>query len=292
MFSGTFDGDGHVVSGININKTEDYPEPYGYYLGFFGYSEGLIMNVNVADSSIIGRRYTGAVWGCSGSGSVKCTDISAGGICGYNQGGVISQCYNTGNVRGPSFDGGVITTEATKKTEGKKIYTFTICGYKKTEIIGKLEQSYPIVISGGDTASKLNAEAGEMVDVSAPFGYDIIVADAEGRQIAKIIEKGSLPASGVVITTARGEIFAYMTNAWNHSYVYSYDSDMNRIKVNSDAKRGVITIDLGAENAGRNFTIYSGRKNTSKKLTEGVFDENGKFTFSADEGRNYTLVLD
>lgn len=149
MFSGTFDGDGHVVSGININKTEDYPEPYGYYLGFFGYSEGLIMNVNVADSSIIGRRYTGAVWGCSGSGSVKCTDISAGGICGYNQGGVISQCYNTGNVRGPSFVGGV-------------------------------------------TASKSNAEAGETVDVSASFGYDIIVADAERRQIAKITEKADL----------------------------------------------------------------------------------------------------
>lgn len=100
------------------------------------------MNVNVADSSIISRRYTGAVcgfndrgavWGCSGSGSVKCTDISAGSVCGYNQGGVISQCYNTGNVRGPSFDGGVITTEATKETEGKKIYTCTICGYKKTE---------------------------------------------------------------------------------------------------------------------------------------------------------------
>lgn len=67
---------------------------------------------------------------------------------------------------------------------------------------------------------------------------------------------------------------------------------MNRIKVNSDAKRGVITIDLGVENAGRNFTIYSGRKNTSKKLTEGVLDENGKITFSAGDGRNYTLVLD
>lgn len=44
--------------------------------------------------------------------------------------------------------------------------------------------------------------------------------------------------------------------------------------------------------AGRSFIIYSGRKNTSKKITEGVLDENGKFTFSADEGRNYTLVLD
>ena len=193
-----------------------------------------------------------------------------------------------------SFDDGVITVAATKTAEGEKVYTCTVCGYTKTEIIGKLAESYPIVISGDVTANKSNAEAGETVDVSAPFGYDIIVTDANGRQIAKITEKGSfkMPASGVVITAVRGEVFAHMANAWNHSYVYSYDSDMNRIKVNSDSKRGVITIDLGDDYAGRSFIIYSGRKNTSKKITEGVLDENGRFTFSADEGRNYTLVLD
>lgn len=193
-----------------------------------------------------------------------------------------------------SFDDGVITVPATKTAEGEKVYTCTVCGYKKTERISRLAESYPIVISGDVTANKSNAEAGETVDVSAPFGYDIIVTDANGRQIAKITENGSfkMPASGVVITAVRGEVFVHMTNAWNHSYVYSYDSDMNRIKVNSDAKRGVITIDLGTDHAGRRFVIYSGRKNTSKKITEGVLDENGRFTFSADEGKNYTLVLD
>ena len=193
-----------------------------------------------------------------------------------------------------SFDDGVITVPATKTAEGEKVFTCTVCGYTKTEIIAKLAESYPIVISGDVTANKSNAEAGETVDVSAPFGYDIIVTDANGRQIAKITEKGSfkMPASVVVITAVRGEVFTHIANAWNHSYVYSYDSDMNRIKVNSDSKRGVITIDLGDDYAGRSFIIYSGRKNTSKKITEGVLDENGRFTFSADEGRNYTLVLD
>ena len=204
-----------------------------------------------------------------------------------------SGCDEKLDLEKHSFDGGVIITPATKETEGEMVYTCTVCGYKKTEIIGKLAESYPIVISGEVTANKSNAEAGENIDVSAPFGYDIIVSDVEDRQIAKITEKGSfkMPASGVVITAVRGEMFAHMTNAWNHSYVYSYDSDMNRIKVNSDAKRGVITIDLGAENAGRSFIIYSGRKSTSKKITEGVLDENGRFTFSADEGRNYTLIV-
>ena len=144
------------------------------------------------------------------------------------------------------------------------------------------------------TADRSSAAAGENVNVSAPFGYDIIVADINGRQIAKFSEKGSfiMPASRVTVTAVRGEIFAHMSNAWSHSYVYSYDSDMNRIKVNSDTRRGVITIDLGADYAGRSFTVYSGRKSTSKKIISGTLDENGRYTFRAEEGKNYTLVIE
>lgn len=198
-----------------------------------------------------------------------------------------------------TFDNGVITTKPTESSEGVKTYTCTVCGYEKTESIEKLPPKptaviYPIKISGDVTADKSSAAAGENVNVSAPFGYDIIVTDINGRQIAKFSEKGSftMPSSRVSITAVRGETFAHMSNAWSHSYVYSYDSDMNRIKVNSDTKRGVITIDLGADYAGRDFTVYSGRKNTSKKIISGVLDENGRYIFNADEGKNYTLVIE
>ncbi len=198
-----------------------------------------------------------------------------------------------------TFDNGVITAEPTDTTDGVRTYTCTVCGYEKTESIEKLppkpaEVIYPISISGDVTADRSSAAAGETVTVSAPFGYDIIVADINGRQIAKFSEKGSfeMPSSRVSITAVRGEIFAHMSNAWNHSYVYSYDSDMNRIKVNSDTRRGIITIDLGADHAGRDFTVYSGRKSTSKKIISGVLDENGRYIFNADEGKNYTLVVE
>ena len=198
-----------------------------------------------------------------------------------------------------TFDNGVITTEPTESSEGVKTYTCEICGYKKTESIEKLpskpaEVIYPIATSGDVTADKPSAAAGETVNVSAPFGYDIIVADTDGNVIAKISEKGSftMPSSRVSITAVRGEVFAHMSNAWSHSYVYSYDSDMNRIKVNSDTRRGIITIDLGTDYAGRDFTVYSGRKSTSKKIISGTLDENGRYTFNADEGRNYTLIVE
>lgn len=198
-----------------------------------------------------------------------------------------------------TFDDGVITAEPTDTTDGVRTYTCTVCGYEKTESIEKLPPKpaaviYPISISGDVTADKSSAAAGENVNVSAPFGYDIIVADINGRQIAKFSEKGSfeMPSSRVSITAVRGEIFTHMSNAWSHSYVYSYDSDMNRIKVNSDTRRGVITIDLGADYAGRDFTVYSGRKSTSKKIISGTLDENGKYIFNSDEGKNYTLVIE
>ena len=198
-----------------------------------------------------------------------------------------------------TFDNGVITAEPTDTTDGVRTYTCTVCGYEKTESIEKLPPKpaaviYPISISGDVTADRSSAAAGETVNVSAPFGYDIIVADINGRQIAKFSEKGSfeMPSSRVSITAVRGEIFTHMSNAWSHSYVYSYDSDMNRIKVNSDTRRGVITIDLGADYAGRSFTVYSGRKSTSKKIISGTLDENGRYTFRSDEGKNYTLVIE
>ena len=198
-----------------------------------------------------------------------------------------------------TFDDGVITVKPADTADGTKTYTCTVCGYEKTESIEKLpskpaEVIYPIAISGDVTADRSSAAAGETVTVSAPFGYDIIVTDTNGRQIAKFSEKGSftMPASGVSITAVRGEIFIHMSNAWSHSYVYSYDSDMNRIKVNSDTRRGVITIDLGVDYAGRSFTVYSGRKSTSKKILSGTLDENGRYTFRAEEGKNYTLVIE
>ena len=101
-----------------------------------------------------------------------------------------------------------------------------------------------------------------------------------------------MPAYKVYVKAVQNETFALMATAWNQSYVYSYDADMNKIKVNSTKKRGVIVINLGEEYADKSFTIYSGRKSTKVKITEGEFDENGRFVFEVPDGKNYTLVVE
>ena len=101
-----------------------------------------------------------------------------------------------------------------------------------------------------------------------------------------------MPSCKVYVNVVQNDTFALMSNAWNNSYVYSYDSDMNKIKVNSTKNRGVIVVNLGEEYAGKSFTIYSGRKNTDVKITEGVLNSNGAYKFEVPDGKNYTLVVE
>ncbi|WP_080834321.1 Ig-like domain-containing protein [Cohnella massiliensis] len=73
-FSGTFDGRGHVVSGIRV--VDDALE----YAGFFGQSSGTIRNLGV-EVEIEGG-------------------VHAGGLAGYLSGGSVERSYSTGKVSG------------------------------------------------------------------------------------------------------------------------------------------------------------------------------------------------
>ena len=101
-FDGTFDGDGHTVSGVYLYNSD-------YIQGLFGYNTGTIKNVGVVNSVIGGDRNVGAIVGfnfggtvinCWNSGAVSGTHC--GGIVGSNQsaGGKIYNCWNSGTVSG------------------------------------------------------------------------------------------------------------------------------------------------------------------------------------------------
>ena len=76
-YIGTFDGNGHTISGLYVDSDAQY-------VGLFGCvgTNGKIQNVGVVDSYI------------SATGDKVCV----GGVCGYNVGGAIENCYNTGTI--------------------------------------------------------------------------------------------------------------------------------------------------------------------------------------------------
>lgn len=113
-YTGTFDGNGHTISGLYFNKSNSW------YVGLFGCigAEGKISNVGVSDSYFQSSNcpYIGGVCGsnsgelqnCSNSSTVigKENEYRIGGVCGYNErrynekGGIIENSFNEGTVSG------------------------------------------------------------------------------------------------------------------------------------------------------------------------------------------------
>ena len=108
LYTGTFDGNGHTISGLTINNSR------ANYQGLFGYVSGIVQNLSVSGSvsgnnyvgGIVGYNLFGTVTNCAFSGSVSGSD-HVGGVVGENSGSVINS-YNTGNISGGNRVGGVV----------------------------------------------------------------------------------------------------------------------------------------------------------------------------------------
>lgn len=97
-YIGTFDGNRHTISGLYVDSDAQY-------VGLFGCvgTNGKIQNVGVVDSYI------------SATGDKVCV----GGVCGYNVGGTIENCYNTGTI----------TATATAQATGIYSSVGGVCGF-------------------------------------------------------------------------------------------------------------------------------------------------------------------
>lgn len=110
-FTGTFDGDGHTISGLTINK----PGFNDRYIGLFAYlNYAEVKNLGLINGSISGGYMSvGSIAGqaqystisdcyntCDVSGGGTYLDNYIGGIVGYinYSPSIIKNCYNTGNV--------------------------------------------------------------------------------------------------------------------------------------------------------------------------------------------------
>ena len=109
-YTGTFDGRNYTISGLYFNQENSYD------IGLFGCNSGKIANAGILDSYFYGTSNVGGVSGYNDGGTItNCYNTgsvsgigSVGGVSGYNYTGRITDCYNTGNVSGSQdFVGGV-----------------------------------------------------------------------------------------------------------------------------------------------------------------------------------------
>ena len=141
-YTGTFDGAGYKISGLYIDSDATYA-------GLFGRigEGGRVQNLTLADSHISGGIYVGGICGyndggcienCSNSGTVNVNGGAytyVGGICGWNDGGSITTCSNSGIVTGSGDVGGIcgnnwgsITNCSNSGAVGGGSYVGGICG--------------------------------------------------------------------------------------------------------------------------------------------------------------------
>ena len=105
-FSGTFDGRGHTISGLNYS---------GEYAGLFGHvNNGTISNIKLADSSFENGTVSGGICAVNNGGTIENCAVdnvavsgrTAGGICGQNS-GTITDCFFSGNLSSDGKTGGI-----------------------------------------------------------------------------------------------------------------------------------------------------------------------------------------
>jgi len=102
-FTGTFDGKGHKITGLYINR------PSTDFVGLFGCTDSgsEIRDVGLENIDVTGNEDVGGLVGQNrgnitnsySTGSISGNE-DVGGLVGYDRGGTIAQSYSTGNVNG------------------------------------------------------------------------------------------------------------------------------------------------------------------------------------------------
>jgi len=117
-FEGTFDGQGHVIRGLYMNRSEET------YFGLFGnIRNAIIENVGLLEGTIagagqaadsvgsggalVGRMENSTVSNCFSTAAVFCSEGYAGGLVGRVTNSTVSNCYATGPVSGADGAGGL-----------------------------------------------------------------------------------------------------------------------------------------------------------------------------------------
>ena len=170
-FIGTLDGQGHTISGIYINNSNEYYQGFVAYLG----AGGIIQNLGITASYIKGHSYVGGICGINDGSlinSFNASDINGtshvGGICGYNNRGTIYNCYYL-DTRGETGSETAKTAEQFANGE----VTYLLQSSQEEQVWGQIigTDSYPIRQTMDNKVYKLTLQNGKETDTLYANSY-------------------------------------------------------------------------------------------------------------------------
>lgn len=174
-FSGTFEGNNHIIDYLYINTTSDYQGLFGYVVN--GTIRGIIIGYN---SSVTGGSYTGGISGCifestiqncGNNGNISGKD-SIGGIIGEADNSNIESCYNKADIISTNYCAGGIVGSIWQEKQGEHYL-------KNSYNDGNITGSYNVGGITGSSASSTNSNI--LVTLSNCYNKGIIKATNSGR---------------------------------------------------------------------------------------------------------------
>ncbi len=219
-FSGSFDGRGHVIENLYINRSGTY------YQGLFGSITGTVENVGLVGENVTGSTNVGGLVGLNygtvsnsySTGSVSGSS-GVGGLVGYNYQGTVSNSYSTGSVSGGADVGGLVGLNA--RTVSNSYSTGSVSG---TSRVGGLVGVNYIGATVSNSYSTGSVSGSEYVGGLVGWNYGTVSnsfwdVETSGRTTSD---------GGIGKTTAEMKTRSTFTDAgWDFTNVWDIDGVTN-----------------------------------------------------------------
>ena len=238
QFTGTLDGDGHSVSGIYINSGTDYQG----LVGVLG-EGGTLQDLGVKASYIKGG-------------------YSVGGLCGFNNGGTVINCYNIGSVEGNEIVGGLC---------GQNYATVTNC-YNTGSVTGSNQVGGLCGINGGtvtncyylDTCGATEEGTSKTADEFASGEVAWLLQNGQTEQVwGQTIGKDDYP---VPTSDASKKVYAY-TMYQGQSTETGYANNNENVDLDLASHPNTIAVfEASGTFAGKNIVVKDGNSYTCAEL--------------------------
>ena len=293
-FSGTFDGQGHTVSGIRIS------DPDGSNKAIFSRIEGTVKNLKLDNSTITGRQniggivrlLLGTIENCHvGSDVILTGNSTIGGIAAENDGGTIKGCTSAATIIGTEYSGlkakylggiaGFSSFLVHTPTLTDNLFTGTISGDLRKfigAIVGENNSNAAILTNNYHTCSGMGGAGSEGSATGADVTGQATIAYEFPAANAAMGAAGSTYAEG---ETYEG-ITAYQNGlAYNGKY-YSQDPWGGR---GTEGDPYVINNTAGLDKLASNV-------NGGNKYENTYFVLGADITYDESEDNNYTPIGD
>ena len=220
-FRGTYDGQGHTVSGITVTRTGNTSADK--YIGLFGYIyEGTVQNVVLANSTFTGYNYVGGIAGEISWGTVRNCRVESsvtirvgnspaenfGGVVGYFHG---SGALMTGCVSAATIENNGLTCNDCGGISGDVQYnTLKDCLYIGTSVTGT---GYVGSIAGSTISATISNNYYTAISLGG-IGGNSSSSDQDGARRARTIILGEgISLAGTETTYDVSGITAYGSTA-------------------------------------------------------------------------------